>query len=263
MFTPSKIFTNIAQGPALGSGERACLDPGTFISTNLLREREVEVSRIPRNFRGRRNAVFELEACSVRHALTRPNRRRPDKAVFPGKALSRFLSDSGGTGLSKGLQQPALVPLIYAQTVFLTRQREIHFGSTRFPRSPLARLNPRRPRVLNCVLSSQGRHDRSGTSRLGQLIVRNAPPISQMPLDEEDVRVARILTGGPASPGDPAGAKKLTPTNTAPPSRPAPSQASHIVWSEGKQCQDTNSLSGQGQYSPKRTDNPGWPDYAL
>jgi len=140
--------------------------------------------------------MFELEACSVRHALTRSDRRWPDKAVFPGKALSRFLSDSGGTGLSKGFQQPVLVPLIYAQTVFLTRQREIHFGSTCFPRSPLARLNSRRPRVLNCVLSSQGRHDWSATSRLGQLIARNAPPILQMSLDEADIRVARILTAG-------------------------------------------------------------------
>src|SRR5262245_35842442 len=40
-----KICTNMIQGPALASAGRACLDPGRFIFTNLLREAISKVSK--------------------------------------------------------------------------------------------------------------------------------------------------------------------------------------------------------------------------
>jgi hypothetical protein len=71
---------------------------------------------------------------------------------------------------------PARVPLTRTNLIFDSLARNPFGAQPRFPRSPLVRLNSRRPRVLNRVLPSLGGHDRSAASRLSQLIVRNVPP---------------------------------------------------------------------------------------
>ena len=74
VFTPWKICTNITQGPALGSGGRACLDPGTFIFTNLLREGEGEVSKKLQIFwrRGLRELRDKANASDLNIPFTPP-----------------------------------------------------------------------------------------------------------------------------------------------------------------------------------------------